>query len=169
MVNCDSGLEEDMGSSTSAPQSSTYLAVVIAMLLGSGLCLRLPALLPMAAGAAGAARRSPEPVILRQLTPAERALEAPAGLTPHWSPPPVEKLPPAVPVVDPPVAEVLAIQGTMLVGARHFAVTPTGLRQEGELIGSYRIQKIKLDHVSVVSGRRTYELDVRTGRLSPKD
>ena len=54
------------------------------------------------------------------------------------------------------------IQGTMLVGARRYAVTDRRMLSIGDTVRGFRVTEISLDHVRVAGSARTYELDLES-------
>jgi len=55
-----------------------------------------------------------------------------------------------------------AIQGTMLVGGKQYAVTANRNLGVGEMVRGMRIVEITLDHVRLAGSARVYELDLAT-------
>lgn len=56
-----------------------------------------------------------------------------------------------------------AIQGTMVTGGKYYAVTEKRMLTAGDKIAGHTVTQVRLDHVTISRGARTYELDCNTG------
>jgi hypothetical protein len=56
------------------------------------------------------------------------------------------------------------IQGTMVVGKKHYAVTANRLLTVGDAVAGHKIVEVTLDHVRISRGARSYELTVADGQ-----
>lgn len=107
---------------------------------------------------------------------ATSAAHAGGSLTSTISPVPTRRL--EIVIQDPPAAAAApavsadaaepspigqTIVGTMFSSGRRYAVTPTELFQEGDIVGGHRVTQITLDRVTFTSGRRVHSYDLLSG------
>ena len=119
--------------------------------------------LVLCAGAAHAAADGPSISVTNERKGATRRVEIVIQDPVVQGEIPSAALPEAAPLTPPDGGQ---IQGSLIAGGKYYAVTEKRLISVGDKIAGHTVTQVTLDHVTISSGARTYELDVTTGEWS---